>query len=123
VDRSLRQLGQLLVVMGALLGAVLGVALALVVENIDSPRPVAVAGSERAAVLGAHPPNSQPPASGAARSRGQTDGSGSSGSQRVESADRANQGRGTADKQGEGPRDKAEGRGTNRSNNSKSKNK
>jgi hypothetical protein len=41
VDRSLRRLGQLLVVMGALLGAGLGVALALLVENAETSRAVA----------------------------------------------------------------------------------
>jgi hypothetical protein len=40
VDRSLRRLGQLLVVMAALLGAVLGVSLALIVENAETSRAV-----------------------------------------------------------------------------------
>ena len=60
MDRSLRRLGQLLVVMGALLGAVLGVALALIVEHAETSRAVAALGRERAAVLAASPPSSNP---------------------------------------------------------------
>ena len=44
VDRSLRQLGQVLVVMGALLGAALGVGLALVVENANPSGTVVASG-------------------------------------------------------------------------------
>jgi hypothetical protein len=106
VDRSLRQLGQVLVVMGALLGAMLGVGLALIVENAESPRPIAAAGQERGAVLAAHPPSSQPPASTAASSGGQAEGSAASSSQRVESANRADGRAGKAHKHGEDRRDK-----------------
>jgi hypothetical protein len=106
VDRSLRQLGQLLVVMGALLGAMLGVGLALIVEHAESSRPVAVAGPERAAVLAAHPPSSQPPASRAASSGGRAEGSAASSSQRVESANRADKHASKAHKHGEDRRDK-----------------
>jgi len=49
VDRSLRPFGQLLVVTGALLGAVLGVALALIVNNAASSGAVATSGREVAA--------------------------------------------------------------------------
>lgn len=112
--RSLRRLGQLLVVMGALLGAVLGVALALIVENVESSGTVAMAGRERAAVLAAHPSSSQPPASRAASAEGQTNNGDSSGRQRAAPADRADQRGGKADKNGEGRRDKAEGRGKNK---------
>jgi hypothetical protein len=45
VDRSLRHLGQLLVVMGALLGAALGVGLALVVENAGTSGTVVASGA------------------------------------------------------------------------------
>ena len=44
MDRSLRDLGQILVVMGALLGAVLGVGLALIVENADTSGTVVASG-------------------------------------------------------------------------------
>lgn len=50
------------------------------------------------------------------------DGSDSSGRQPAESADRASRRDGQTDTHGEGPRDKAEGRGTNNSNKDKSKN-
>jgi len=110
VDRSLRRLGQLLVVMGALLGAVLGVALALIVENAETSRAVAMDGRERAAVLAASPPSGQPPASRPASSGNAADGSGSSGRQRAVSAGRADQRDGKAGKDGDGRRDKAGGR-------------
>ena len=122
MDRSLRQLGQLLVVMGALLGAMLGVGLALIVEHAESPRPVAVAGPERAAVLAAHPPSSQPPASRAASSGGQAEGSAASSSQRVESANRAQGRAGKAHKHGEDRRDKPS-RGNDKPGKNKSKGK
>ena len=117
MDRSLRQLGQVLVVMGALLGAMLGVGLALIVEHAESPRPVAVAGPERGAVLAAHPPSSQPPVSRAASSGGQAEGSAASSSQRVESANRADKRTGKAHKHGEARRDKdkpGKGKGKNK---------
>jgi hypothetical protein len=66
-------------------------------------------GRERAAVLAASPPSSQPPAYRAVDS---ADGSGSSASRRVESADRADQRDGKANKDGESRGgDKAGGRG------------
>ena len=58
-----------LVVMGALLGAVLGVSLALIVGNAETSRAVGAPGRERAAVLAAGPPSSRPPASRAASSQ------------------------------------------------------
>jgi hypothetical protein len=86
VNRSLRRLGQLLVVMGASLGAVLGVGLALVVENAETSR-AAGPGQERAAVLAASPPSRQPPAPRAAGSPGPGNAGGPSGNQRARSAD------------------------------------
>ncbi len=111
MDRSLRRLGQLLVVMAALLGAVLGVSLALLVDNAETSRAVGAPGGERAAVLAASPPSSRPPASRAASSQDSVDGSDSSGTQREEAADRANQRAGKADKNGESRGDKAGGHG------------
>jgi hypothetical protein len=96
--------------MGALLGAVLGVALALIVENAETSRAVAMDGRERAAVLAASPPSGQPPASRPASSGNAADGSGSSGRQRAVSAGRADQRDGKAGKDGDGRRDKAGGR-------------
>jgi hypothetical protein len=119
VDRSLRRLGQLLVVMGALLGAVLGVSLALIVENAETSRAVAALGRERAAVLAASPPSSEPPASRAARSQDPADGSDSSGNQRAQSAGRADQRAGEADKNRESRGDQAGSRGKDKPNKSK----
>jgi hypothetical protein len=97
--------------MGALLGAVLGVSLALIVENAETSSAVAGLEPERAAVLTASPPSSQPRASRAARSEDSADGSDSSGTQRAEAADRASQRAGKADRNGESRGDKAGGRG------------
>ena len=101
MDRSFRRLGQLLVVMGALLGAVLGVALALIVENAETSRAVAALGRLRAAVRAASSPSSEPPASRAARSQDPADGSDSPGNQRAQSAGRADHRAGKTDKKGE----------------------
>jgi hypothetical protein len=97
--------------MAALLGAVLGVSLALIVENAETSRVVGAPGRERAAVLAVSPPSSRPPASRAASSQDAADGSDFSGTQRAEAADRANQRAGKADKKGESRGDKADGRG------------
>jgi hypothetical protein len=102
VDRSLRRLGRLLVVMGALLGAVLGVALALIVERADTGGAVVARGRERAAVLAASPPSSQLPVSREAGSEDSAAGNGASGSQRAQTDGRADQGDGKADKNNEG---------------------
>ena len=88
MDRSLRDLGQILVVMGALLGAVLGVGLALIVENADTSPAVVAPGHERAAVL-ASQPSSRPPASREASSEGSAAGNGAAARQRDEAADQA----------------------------------
>ena len=120
MDRSLRRLGQLLVVMGALLGAVLGVSLALIVENAETSSTVAGSGAERAAVLAASPPSSQPPASRAASTQ---DGSDPSDNQPAVSAGRADQRDGKADMNSESRGDKAGGRGKDKPGKSKSKSK
>ena len=110
MDRSLRRLGQLLVIMAVLLGAITGVALALIVEHAETSGAVAAPGRERAAVLAAPSPSSQPPASRAASSEDPADGSDPSGNQRAGSADRADHRAGKDDKNGESRRDKP-GRG------------
>jgi hypothetical protein len=106
VDQSLRRLGHLLVAMAALLGAVLGVAVALILENTETSSAVGPPGRERAAEVAARPPSSQPSASRAGSSADATDGRGSSGNQRAESADRADQRAGKATKDGESRGDK-----------------
>lgn len=106
MDRSLRQLGQLLVVMGALLGAVLGVALALTVEHADTSGAVVESGRDRVAVLADSPPSSRPPVSRGGGSEDPTGGNGASGSQRAEATDQADQGDEKADKPGKDKDDK-----------------
>lgn len=120
MDRSLRRLGQLLVVTGALLGAVLGVALALIVEHSEPSGAVVAPGRERAAALAAYPPSRQPPASRASSEDPAADDD-SSGGQRAESADRADQRDGKADKNGEGRRDKPGGPGKDKPGKGKAK--
>jgi hypothetical protein len=105
VDRSLRDLGRILVVMGALLGAVLGVGLALIVENADTSGTVVASGPERAAVL-ASPPSSRPPASRVASSEGSAAGNGAAARQRDEAADQADHRDQKADKNRKGRPDK-----------------
>ena len=109
MDRSLRRLGQLLVVMGALLGAVLGVGLALMVENAETSYAVARLERERAAVLAASPPSTTPTASRPVSAQDPGNDTDASGNQRAESAGRADQGDGKADKNGENRKDKADG--------------
>jgi hypothetical protein len=101
VDRSLRRLGQLLVVMGALLGAVLGVALALMVGNAETSSAVAGPGRGRAAVLAASPSSTTPSASRAASTQDPGNGSNASDNQRVEAAGRGDQRDGKAGQKGE----------------------
>jgi hypothetical protein len=84
---------------------------ALIVEHAETSSAVAALGRERAAVLAASPPSSQPPASRAASSQDAADGSDTSGNQRAQSADRADQRAGKADTKGESRGDKAGGRG------------
>jgi hypothetical protein len=63
VDRSLRRRGQHLVVAGALLRALIGAALGLIVEDGQTSTAVAAPGRARGAVLALSPPSSHPPAS------------------------------------------------------------
>jgi hypothetical protein len=107
--------------MGALLGAVLGVALALIVENAETSRAVAALGRERVAVLAASPPSSTPAASRAASSKDPADGSDSSGNQRAQLAGRADQRAGKADKNRESRGDQAGSRGKDKPNKGKGK--
>ena len=102
--RSLRRRGQRLVVVGALLGALIGVGLALVMEDAGTRR--AVAAPERGEVLAISRPSSQPPVSRTADAGNGTAGNDTSGGQPVESADRSDKGHGKARKEGEGRQDK-----------------
>lgn len=107
MHRSLRRrgqllVGQLLVVVGALLGILIGVALGLAVEDPQTSMAVAASGRVRGSALAVSPPSSQPQASRAASSDDRANGNDSAGGQRAESADRP----GNAHKHGEGGRDK-----------------
>ena len=120
MEVSLRRLGHLLVVMGALVGALSGVALALLIEDAESTRSVAAPGRERTAVLAAHPPTSQPPAMRAAGSQDPAAGNASSGTRRAESADRVDLRPGKAQKHHESHQDKAAGKSKPSKDNGKS---
>jgi hypothetical protein len=109
VDRSLRRRGQFLVVVGALLGALIGVGLGLAVEDAGTSRAVAAPG--HGAALAATPPDNQPSASRTAGSGSRTAGNASSGSQHAKSADRPDKRDGKAHKDREGGRDKPGGHG------------
>ena len=89
MNRSLRRLGQLLVVMGALLGAALGVALALVVDDAGTGRAVATTERERSAVLAAGSRSSRPPASRPTSTSASRTGGEASSNQRAVSGGRA----------------------------------
>ena len=106
MDRSLRRLGQLLVVMGALLGAVLGVALALVVDYAGTSKAVAIPERRHTAVLAAEGPSSQPPASRPTRTTASGAGGDASSNHRAVSGDRTGQRGRKADKAHTGKRDK-----------------
>jgi hypothetical protein len=63
VDGSLRRRGQLLVVVGALLGAVVGVTLGLVVDDPGAGEVAAGPAPDRGAAVAAATPGSRPPTS------------------------------------------------------------
>jgi hypothetical protein len=106
VARSLRRRGQFLVVVGALLGALSGVAVGLAVDGPQTPTAVAAPGPPGGAALAAHPPSSQPTTSQTAGPGKPADGDASTGRQRTKTADRPNNGHGNAGKEGEGRQDK-----------------
>lgn len=89
--RSLRLRGQLLVLVAALLGAVMGVAFGLTGERGDTAA-VAAPGRASRVAPATTPASSRPPASRAAGSGGQADSSDPAGHQRAESVDRPGKG-------------------------------
>ena len=95
--------------MGALLGAILGVALALLVENAETSSAVAGPERERAAVLAASPSSTTLSASWAASTQDPETGTDAPGDQRVESAGRGDQRDGKAGTKGEHRKDEADG--------------
>jgi hypothetical protein len=108
VDRSFRRGGQVLVVVGALLGALIGTALGLIAEDAQTSTAVVATGPGRGAALAATPPTSHPPPS---RAAGSGDGNDSSGNQRAEPPGRPDKRDGNAHKGRAGGRDKPGGRG------------
>jgi hypothetical protein len=91
VYRSLRLRGQLLVLVAALLGAVMGVAFGLTGERGDTAA-VAAPGRASRVAPATTPASSRPPAYRAAGSGGQADSSDPAGHQRAESVDRPSKG-------------------------------
>ena len=106
MDRSLRRHGQLLVAVGAFLGALVGVVLGLAVEDPQTSTAAVAPGRARAGALAATPPSSQPAAAQPAGSGKQADGNASTGRQHTESAYRPDQGQGRAHKDSQRERER-----------------
>jgi hypothetical protein len=104
MGRWRRRRGQRLVVVGALLGALIGVGLGLTVEDAGTGRAVAAPG--RGAALAASRPGSQPTTSRTAGAGSRSAGNDASGSQQVESPGRSDTGHGRAREEGEGRKGK-----------------
>jgi hypothetical protein len=100
VDRSSRRHGQFLVVVGALLGALVGVVLGLAVKDPQSVAAVAAPERAHGAVSAVTPPSSRPAASQAAGPGNGADGDQSGGRQRTRVTDRPHHGHGKAHKAG-----------------------
>ena len=108
MHRSLRRRGQLLVLVAALLGAVIGGATGLVVEDAGTGTEGAAPEPRRGTALATSPPASQPAGS-------QADGSDASGIQRAERAHRPDKRDDKADKRRKDQRDKPNDRGNGKS--------
>jgi hypothetical protein len=103
VDRLFRRRGQFLVVAGALVGALIGTALGLIMQDAQTSTAVAASGPGRGAALAASPPSSHPPPS---RAAGSGDGNDSPGNQRAEPPGRPDNRDGNAHKDRAGGKDK-----------------
>ena len=108
MHRSLLRRGQLLVVVAALLGAVIGGAMGLVVEDAGTGTEGAAPGPRRGTALATSPPASRPAGSQAA-------GSDASGVQRAERAHRPDKRNDKADERLKGQRGKPNDRGNGKS--------
>jgi hypothetical protein len=115
VRRSLHRRGQLLVLRAALLGAVTGGAMGLVVEDAGTGTAGAGPGPRRGTALAARPPASQPAGSQAGRAGNQAGGSDASGSQPAKWAHRPDKRNDKADKRLKARRDKPNDRGNGNS--------
>ena len=92
MDPSLRRNGQILVAVGAVLGALTGTVLGLAVEDLQASTTVAAPRPARAAAMAATPPSGQPTAAQPTGSGHQADGDASTGRQRTQLAYRPDQG-------------------------------
>jgi hypothetical protein len=115
VQRSLHRRGQLLVLVAALLGAVIGGAMGLVVEDARTSTADAAPGPRRGTTLATRPPASQPAGSQAGRAGSQADGSDASGIQPAKWTHRPDKRNGKADKRIKDHRDKPNHRGNGNS--------
>jgi hypothetical protein len=122
VHRSLHRRGQFLVLGAALLGAVIGGAMGLVVEDAGTGTAGVASGPRRGTALATRPPASQPGGSQEGRAANQADGSDASGIQPADWAhradkrnDKADERYDKADKRLKDRRDKPNDRGNGRS--------
>jgi hypothetical protein len=92
VDPSLRRHGQILVAVGAVLGALTGTVLGLAVEDLQASTTVAAPRPARAAALAATPPSGQPTAAQPTGPGNQADGDVSTARQRSRSVYRPDKG-------------------------------
>jgi hypothetical protein len=116
MHRSLHRRGQLLILGAALLGAVVGSAMGLVVEDAGTGTAGAAPGPRRGTALATSPSASQPAGSQAGRAGSEADdGSDASGIQPAEWAHRPDKRSGKADKRLKDRPDKPNGRGNGKS--------
>ena len=115
MHRSLHRRGQFLVLGAALLGAVIGGAMGLVVEDAGAGAAGAASGPRRGTALATRPPASQLAGSQAGRAGNQADGSDASGIQPAEWAHRPDKRNDKADKRLKDRRDKPNDRGDGKS--------
>jgi hypothetical protein len=104
VERSSRRRGQSLIVVGALLGALGGVALGLAVEDPQTSAVVAAPARVRGAAVAATPPTSQPAAAQPSSSGDRADGGEPTGRQRTQSVEHPGTARTKGGRDGKGSR-------------------
>jgi hypothetical protein len=107
MDRSLGRPGWFLVMVCALVGAVLGVAVGLFVDATQTGQAAAASGRKGGMALAGSPPSSHPPGPQVASSGDPTDADGSGGKRPARSVTRPDQGDSKAGKHADPGRDKA----------------